>query len=172
MALAAVVLSLGACREGWTQLGSRCVHATAPTSVESECAAKCASVVRRPWVVNDTGLVAVPMCIKSQDEYEFLHTWVVNQAEANGNGAYWTGFRRSGTSDGVTPPADWRTAMVHPQGSACSAGMNGTNPWFDSLISHEGARSPLEHCTEHSQHPISALHVRSRHARSSSMEHK
>ena len=156
MALAAVVLSLGACREGWTQLGSRCIHATAPVIVESECAAKCASVGSRPWVANDTGIVTEQMCIKSQDEYDFLHTWVVNQAEANGNGAYWTGFRRLGTSDGVTPPADWRTAMVHPQGSACSAG---TNPWFDSLISHDGARSLLEHGTVHSQHPISVLHV-------------
>jgi hypothetical protein len=162
MALAAVVLSLGACREGWTQLGSRCVHATAQVGVDSECVAKCAFVVSRPWVANDTGVVAVPMCIKSKDEYDFLHTWVVNQGEADGNGAYWTGFRRLGTSDGVTPPADWRTAMVHPQGSACSAG---TNPWFDTWISHEGARPLLEYGTVHSQHPVSALHVRSRHAR-------
>ena len=176
MAFAAVLLTLGACREGWTQLGSRCVHATAPTSAESECAAKCASVVRRPWVANDTGPVAVPMCIKSQDEYDFLHTWIVNQAEAQNRkgvaGVYWTGFRRQGTSDGVTPPADWRTAMVHPQGSACSAG---TNPWFDSLISHDGARSLLEHGTVHSQHPISVLAcacVHSRHARSPGVEHK
>tara|TARA_B100000780_G_scaffold196631_1_gene138870 strand:+ start:127 stop:654 length:528 start_codon:yes stop_codon:yes gene_type:complete len=158
MAFAAVLLSLGACREGWTQLGSRCVHATAPTSAESECAAKCASVVRRPWVANDTGPVAVPMCIKSQDEYDFLHTWIVNQAEAQDRsgfaGVYWTGFRRQGTSDGVTPPADWRTAMVHPQGSACSAG---TNPWFDSLMNHEGARPILEHRAVHSQTLISRV---------------
>ena len=158
MAFAAVLLTLGACREGWTQLGSRCVHATAPTSAESECAAKCASVVRRPWVANDTGPVAVPMCIKSQDEYDFLHTWIVNQAEAQNRkgvaGVYWTGFRRQGTSDGVTPPADWRTAMVHPQGSACSAG---TNPWFDSLMSHEGARPILEHRAVHSQTLISRV---------------
>ena len=55
MALAAVLLSLGACRLGWTQLGSRCVYATEPVGVESACVAKCASVVNRPWVQNDTG---------------------------------------------------------------------------------------------------------------------
>ena len=128
MALAAVVLSLGACREGWTQLGSRCIHATAPVRVESGCVAKCASVGSRPWVANDTGIVAEQMCIKSQDEYDFLHSWV--------GSVYWTGFRRQGFSDGVTPPADWRTAVVHPQGSACSAA---TIPWFDSLMSHQRA---------------------------------
>ena len=78
MPLAAVyvLLSLGACREGWTRLGSRCVHATEHVAVESECVAKCASVGNRPWLQNDTGVAAVPMCIKSQDEYDFLHTWV------------------------------------------------------------------------------------------------
>ena len=133
MALAAVMLSLGACRDGWTPLGSRCVYQTVGQAAEAACAADCASVVR-PWVANDTG--GVPMCIQSQNEYDFLHSWV--------GSVYWTGFRRQGFSDGVTPPADWRTAVVHAQGSACSAG---ANPWFDSLMSHEGARSLLEHCT-------------------------
>lgn len=125
MALAAVMLALGVCREGWKPLGSRCVYQTAGQAVESACAADCASVVR-PWVVNDTG--GVPMCIKSQDEYEFVRSWVGD--------AYWTGFRRLGASDNVAPPADWRTGVVHPQGSACSAS---ANPWFDSLMSHDGA---------------------------------
>ena len=73
MPLAAVhvLLSLGACRTGWTQLGSRCVHATEPVGVESACVTKCASVVNRPWVQNDTGVAALPMCIKSRDEYDF-----------------------------------------------------------------------------------------------------
>ena len=125
MALAAVLFSLGACREGWAPLGSRCIHRTAGNVASSACAADCASVVR-PWVANDTG--SVPMCIKSQEEYDFLHSWVGYE--------YWTGFRRQGLSDGVTPPADWRTAVVHPQGSACSAA---TIPWFDSLMSHQRA---------------------------------
>ena len=154
MALAAVLLSLGACRTGWTQLGSRCVYATEHVAVESECVAKCASVGNRPWLQNDTGVAAVPLCIKSQDEYDFLHTWVKDQALTGGSGAYWTGFRRLGTSDGVTPPADWRSATVHAQGSACNAS---TNPWFDTWMSHVGARSLLEHDTVHSQHPISLL---------------
>ena len=171
MPLAAVyvLLSLGACREGWTRLGSRCVHATEQVGFESECVAKCASAVNRPWVQNDTGVAAVPMCIKSQDEYDFLHTWVKDQALTGGSGAYWTGFRRLGTSDGVTPPADWHSATVHAQGSACSAS---TNPWFDTWMSHKGARSLLEHDTVHSQHPISLLHVHSRDARSSGVEPK
>ena len=133
MALAAVMLSLGACRDGWTTLGSRCVYQTAGQAAESACAADCASVVR-PWVTNDTA--GVPMCIQSRDEYDFLQGWVDRD--------YWTGFRRQGLDAGVTPPADWRTTVVHPQGSACSAG---GNPWFDSLMSHEGAPSLLEHCT-------------------------
>ena len=133
MALAALTLSLGACRDGWTPLGSRCVYQTTGNRKHSACAAECASFAR-PWVTNDTG--AVPMCIKSQDEYDFLHTWVGRE--------YWTGFERQGFSDGVMPPADWRTAVVHAQGSACSAG---ANPWFDSLMSHEGASPFLEHCT-------------------------
>ena len=47
MPLAAVhvLLSLGACRTGWTRLGSRCVHATEGVALESACVAKCASVV-------------------------------------------------------------------------------------------------------------------------------
>ena len=133
MALAAALLSLGACREGWTPLESRCVYQTAGQLQDSACAADCASVVR-PWVANDTA--GVPMCIQSKDEYDFLQGWVGRE--------YWTGFRRQGLDAGVTPPADWRTTVVHPQGSACSAG---GNPWFDSLMSHEGARSLLEHCT-------------------------
>ena len=133
MPLAAVLFSLGACREGWTPLGSRCVLQTKGDNKDSSCAAECASVVR-PWVANDTG--GVPMCIKSKDEYDFLDSWVI--------GPYWTGFRRQGVSDGVVPPADWRTAVVHPQGSACSAG---ANPWFDSLMSHQRASPLLEHCT-------------------------
>ena len=76
------------------------------------------------------------MCIDSQEEYDFLHSWVA--------GPYWTGFQRQGFSESVAPPADWRTAVVHYQGSACSAG---ANPWFDSLMSHEGARPLLEHST-------------------------
>ena len=134
MPLAAALLSLGACREGWTLLGSRCIHQTAGNLASSACAADCASVVR-PWVANDTG--GVPMCIKSQDEYDFLHTWVGRDV------VYWTGFRRQGFGDGVVPPADWRTAVVHPQGAACSAG---ANPWFDSLMSHQRASPLLEHC--------------------------
>ena len=133
MALAAVILSMGACREGWTPLESRCVYQTAGQLASSACAADCASVVR-PWVANDTG--GVLMCIKSQEEYDFLHTWVGRE--------YWSGFQRLGRSDGVTPPVDWRTGVVHPQGSACSAA---TNPWFDSLMSHQGACLLLEHCT-------------------------
>ena len=133
MPLAAVLFSLGACREGWTPLGSRCIRRTAGNVANSACAADCASVVR-PWLANDTG--SVPMCIKSQDEYDFLHTWVGSE--------YWTGFERQGFSDGVTPPADWRTAVVHAQGSACSAG---ANPWFDSLMSHQRASPLLEHIT-------------------------
>ena len=143
MALAAVMLSLGACRDGWTTLGSRCVYQTAGQAAESACAADCASVVR-PWVTNDTA--GVPMCIQSRDEYEFLQGWVDRD--------YWTGFRRQGLDAGVTPPADWRTTVVHPQGSACSAG---GNPWFDSLMSHEGAPSLLEHCTAR---PASHLRLR------------
>jgi len=171
MPLAAVhvLLSLGACREGWTRLESRCVHATEAQALESACVAKCASVVNRPWVQNDTGVAALPMCIKSRDEYDFLHTWVKDQALTQSSGAYWTGFRRPGTSDGVTPPVAWHSAMVHAQGSACNAS---TNPWFDTWMSHEGARSLLEHDTVHSQHPISLLHVHSRDARSSGVEPK
>ena len=135
MALAAALLSLGACREGWTPLESRCIYQTAGQLEVSACAADCASVVR-PWVANDTG--GVPMCIKSQDEYDFLHTWVGRDV------VYWTGFRRQGFGDGVVPPADWRTAVVHPQGSACSAA---STPWFDSLMSHQRASPLLEHCT-------------------------
>ena len=137
MALAAALLSLGACREGWTPLESRCIYQTAGQLEVSACAADCASVVR-PWVANDTG--GVPMCIRSQEEYDFLHSW----GGGYGDGTYWTGFQRQGFSEGVTPPADWRTAVVHPQGSACSAA---TNPWFDSLMSHQGACPLLEHCT-------------------------
>ena len=133
MALSAMMLSLGACRDGWASLGPRCVYKTAGQAAESACAADCASVVR-PWVANDTA--GVPMCIQSKDEYDFLQGWVGRE--------YWTGFRRQGLDAGVTPPADWRTTVVHPQGSACSAG---GNPWFDSLMSHEGAPSLLEHCT-------------------------
>ena len=133
MALVAALLSLGACREGWTPLESRCVWQTTGNLQDSACAADCASVVRH-WVANDTG--GVPMCIDSQDEYDFLHNWV--------GGVYWTGFHRQGFDEGVAPPADWRTAVVHAQGSACSAG---ANPWFHSLMSHEGARPLLEHST-------------------------
>ena len=111
--------------------------------MNSACASDCASVVR-PWVANDTG--GVPMCIKSQDEYEFLHSWVV--------GPYWTGFQRQGFDDGMTSPTDWRTAVVHPHGSACSAG---GNLWFDSLMSHQRARPLLEHCAAH---PASHLCLR------------
>ena len=171
MALAAVVLSLGACpenldptRSSWAQLGSRCVHSTKGASKEAQCAADCASsIVRRPWIANDTGRVAVPtvLCIESQVDYDFLHTWVARE--------YWTGFRRQGTSDGVTPPADWRSATVHAQGSACSAG---TNPWFDSLMSHDGARPLLERRAVHSLNRISVVHLHSRHARSSGVELK
>ena len=147
MALAAVVFSLGACREGWLPLGSRCVYQTAGQLASSACAADCASVVR-PWVANDTG--GVLMCIKSQEEYDFLHTWVGRE--------YWSGFQRLGLSDGVTPPVDWRTrtGVVHPQGSACSAA---TNPWFDSLMSHQGACPLLERCTC-TAHPASHLPLR------------
>ena len=130
MALLVSLCSLAACREGWTSLGSRCVYQTAGDKAESACAADCASVAR-PWIANDTG--GVPMCIRSQGEHDFLHTWVGRE--------YWTGFRRNGASDGVTPPDDWRTGLVHPQGSACSAG---ANPWFDSLMSHQGAWPLLE----------------------------
>ena len=166
MALLLSVCSLAACREGWKSLGSRCVYQTAGQSAESACAADCASVVR-PWIANDTG--GVPMCIRSQGEHDFLHTWVKDQALTGGSGAYWTGFRRLGTSDGVTPPADWHSATVHAQGSACNAS---TNPWFDTWMRHGGARSLLEHDTVHSQHPISLLHVHSRDARSSGVEPK
>ena len=145
MALAVALLSLGACREGWTPLESRCIYQTAGQLEVSACAADCASVVR-PWVANDTG--GVPMCIKSQDEYDFLHTWVGRDV------VYWTGFRRQGFGDGVVPPADWRTAVVHPQGAACSAG---ANPWFDSLMSHQRASPLLEHCTAR---PASHLRLR------------
>ena len=137
MALLLSVCSLAACREGWKSLGSRCVYQTAGQTAESACAADCASVVR-PWIANDTG--GVPMCIRSQGEYDVLHTWVGRE--------YWTGFRRNGASDGVTPPDDWRTGLVHPQGSACSAS---ANPWFDSLMSHQGAWPLLERahrCTQ------------------------
>ena len=137
MALLLSVCSLAACREGWKSLGSRCVYQTAGQSAESACAADCASVVR-PWIANDTG--GVPMCIRSQGEHDFLHTWVGRE--------YWTGFRRNGASDGVTPPDDWRTGLVHPQGSACSAS---ANPWFDSLMRHQGAWPLLERarrCTQ------------------------
>ena len=133
MALATVLFSMAACRDGWTPLGSRCVYQTAGNRESSACAADCASVVR-PWVANDTG--GVLMCIQSQDEYDFLDSWVGHE--------YWTGFQRLGASDGVTPPADWRTGVVHPQGAACSAG---ANPWFDSLMSHQRASPLLEHCT-------------------------
>ena len=126
---------LGAFHKGWAPLEARCVYPTAGRGDEAGRAADCASVVR-PWVANDTG--GVPMCIKSQEEYDFLHSWVGRDV------VYWTGFRRQGFGDGVVPPADWRTAVVHPQGSACSAG---ANPWFDSLMSHEGARLLLEHST-------------------------
>ena len=142
MALLLSVCSLAACREGWKSLGSRCVYQTAGQTAESACAADCASVVR-PWIANDTG--GVPMCIRSQGEHDFLHTWVGRE--------YWTGFRRNGPSDGVTPPDDWRTGLVHPQGSACSAS---ANPWFDSLMSHR-AWPLLERarpCTPASQRPL------------------
>ena len=136
MALAAVLFSLGACREGWAPLGSRCIHRTAGNVASSACAADCASVVR-PWVANDTA--GVPMCIKSQEEYDFLHSW----GGIDPFRTYWTGFQRQGFNDGVTPPADWRTAVVHAQGSACSAS---GNPWFNSLMSHQRASPLLEHC--------------------------
>ena len=137
MALLVSLCSLAACREGWTSLGSRCVYQTAGQAAESACAADCASVAR-PWIANDTG--GVPMCIRSQGEHDFLHTWVGRE--------YWTGFRRNGASDGVTPPDDWRTGLVHPQGSACSAS---ANPWFDSLMRPQGAWPLLERarrCTQ------------------------
>ena len=137
MALLVALCSLAACREGWKSLGSRCVYQTAGQWAESACAADCASVVR-PWIANDTG--GVPMCIRSQGEHDFLHTWVGRE--------YWTGFRRNGASDGVRPPDDWRTGLVHPQGSACSAS---ANPWFDSLMRHQGAWPLLERarrCTQ------------------------
>ena len=135
MSLAATVLfSVGTCREGWLPFRSRCVFQTFPGQLASSaCAADCASVVR-PWVVNDTG--GVPMCIKSQEDYEFLHSWV--------DRPYWSGFQRLGLSDGVVPPMDWHTGVVHPQGLSCSAG---ANPWFDSLMSHQRASPLLEHCT-------------------------
>ena len=125
MALAAVLFSLGACREGWVPLGSKCVWKTTGSRMNSACASDCASVMR-PWLANDTA--GVQMCIDSQDEYDFLHSWVI--------GPYWTGFQRQSSNPS---PADWRTAVVHAQGSACSAG---ANPWFDSLMSHQRA-SPL-----------------------------
>ena len=155
MALSAVMLSLGACRDGWASLGPRCVYKTAGQAAESACAADCASVVR-PWVANDTA--GVPMCIQSKDEYDFLQGWVDRE--------YWTGFRRQGLDAGVTPPADWRTTVVHPQGSACSAG---GNAWFDSLMNHEGAPSLSSNTAPHAQRLISACVVHSRQGRSPSV---
>eukprot|EP00964_Phaeocystis_antarctica_P064346 scaffold38695_cov63-Phaeocystis_antarctica.AAC.1 len=98
---------LGAFHKGWAPLEARCVYPTAGRGDEAGRAADCASVVR-PWVANDTG--GVPMSVKSQDEHNVLHSWA--------NRECWTGFRRLGTSDGASPPADWRTGVVHPQGPA------------------------------------------------------
>ena len=147
--MAAGADGLGACRKGWVA-EDRCAYPTAGRFDEAGRAAECASVVR-PWVANDTG--GVLMCIKSQEEYDFLHTWVGRE--------YWSGFQRLGLSDGVPPPVDWRTrtGVGHPQGSACSAA---TNPWFDSLMSHEGARPLLEHSarTPSASSPSTRVHSR------------
>ena len=104
--MAAPAVVLGACLKGWVT-EARCVHPTAGRGDEAGRAADCASVVR-PWVAHDTD--GVPMrSTKCQDEHGVLHSWA--------NREYWTGFRWQGTSDGATPPADWRTGVVHPQGS-------------------------------------------------------
>ena len=166
MALAAVLLP-GRVPLGWTQLGSRCVCDGARGSrvrVRGQVRLR-----REPPLAAKRYGCGRRANASSPRTSTISFTPVKDQALTGGSGTYWTGFRRLGTSDGVTPPADWHSATVHAQGSACNAS---TNPWFDTWMSHEGARSLLEHDTVHSQHPISLLHVHSRDARSSGVEPK
>ena len=106
--MAAGADGLGACRKGWVA-EDRCVYPRAGWGDEAGRAADCASVMR-PWVANDTGGVPM-MSTKCQDEHGVLHSWVDREYSVQ-----W-----QGTSDGATPPADWRTEVVHPQGSAYPA---------------------------------------------------